>query len=205
MLHPHVGALSLATTHPPQLEGLPASFVKERSGEDGMVRLTLKYPDLLPVLANCEVEATRKSTNAARETAYGDNLELMAEGVTLRKQIAALLGYPSWAHYVTETRMAGSPEVVQHFLSKIRELATEGAAADVEQLRLAKAEHLATRGELGDGGAAAVKVEAWDTSFYHNLVLKRDHGVDSEAVRSYFPLTHVVATTMKIYQAPGWR
>ena len=31
-------------------------------------------------------------------------------------------------------------------------------------------------------------------------VLKRDYGVDTEAVRAYFPLDHVVATTMLIYQ-----
>ena len=36
--------------------------------------------------------------------AYGDNLALVAEGAQLRKQTAALLGYGSWAHYVTEAR-----------------------------------------------------------------------------------------------------
>ena len=70
------------------------------ASEDGMVRLSLKYPDILPVLANCEIESTRKAMNTARETAYGDNLELMAEGVSLRKRIATLLGYESWAHFV---------------------------------------------------------------------------------------------------------
>ena len=73
----------------------------------------------------------------ARETAYGDNLELMAKGVTLRKQTASLLGYPSWAHFVIERRMAGTPEAVTEFLGKIRDLAKDGASADREQLRQA--------------------------------------------------------------------
>lgn len=62
-------------------------------------------------MANCEVATTREKLSVTRETAYGDNLSLVAEGVGYRKQIAALLGYTSWAHFVTETRMSGSPEV----------------------------------------------------------------------------------------------
>jgi hypothetical protein len=32
-----------------------------------------------------------------RETAYANNLELVAEGIGYRKEIAALLGYKSWS------------------------------------------------------------------------------------------------------------
>jgi Zn-dependent oligopeptidase len=74
-------------------------------------------------MANCAVATTREKLSVTRETAYGDNLSLVAEGVGYRKQIAAMLGYPSWSHFVTETRMSGSPEVVVEFMDKIRDLA----------------------------------------------------------------------------------
>ena len=45
-----------------------------------------------------------------------------------------------------------------------------------------------------------MRIEAHDTSFYSALQLKREFGVDHEAVRAYFPLDHVVETTMQIYQ-----
>ena len=48
--------------------------------------------------------------------------------------------------------------------------------------------------------ATSVALEAWDTGFYANMILKREYGVDKEAVRQYFPLDHVVATTLDIYQ-----
>ena len=73
-----------------------------------------------------------KALLAARESAYGDNLELMAEGASLRKQTASLLGYASWAHFVIESRMAGTPETVVDFLGKVRSLAEKGAADDLE-------------------------------------------------------------------------
>ena len=41
---------------------------------------------------------------------------------------------------------------------------------------------------------------SWDLSFYHNLVLKRDYGVNTEKIKEYFPLDHVVAVTMETYE-----
>jgi len=193
-----------------ELQGLSDEFIKERTvtEEDlpaenpeaaavGDVVLTLKYPDILPVMSQCEVEATRRRLSTTREQAYGNNLELVAEGIGLRKEIAILLGYPSWAHFVTETRMSGNPETVVDFMSKIQSMAGEGLSGDIEKLAAAKAEHLASRGEMGEGGAV---IEAWDTSFYHNYILKKEHGVDEEAIRAYFPLDHILAVTLEIYQ-----
>ena len=180
-----------------ELEGLSDAFLAERRGADGKITISLKYPDLIPVLGECAVEATRKRLLQARETAYADNLELMAEGVGLRKQTATLLGYKSWSHFVIESRMAGTPETVIEFLGKVRSLASDGAAADLEALRLAKQAHLESRGEATSSDR--VTLEAWDGSFYTNQILKRDYGVDHEAVRQYFPLDHVVRTTMDIY------
>ena len=141
-----------------ELEGLPDGFVTERKGADGKVAVTLKYPDLIPIMGNCEVQETRRRVLEARESAYADNLELMAEGVRLRKQTAALLGFPSWAHYVIAPRMAGTPEAVVAFLGKIQALAEAGAKADLEKLRCAKAEHLRARGEAPAAGEAAVEL-----------------------------------------------
>lgn len=186
---------------PEDLDGCESDFIQERlDKETGKVKLTLKYPDILPVLQNCSVATTRREVTVARETAYGDNLELVAEGIQLRKQTAQLLGYPSWSHFVTSARMSGSPEKVTTFLGGIKDKALPGALADKERLRALKAAHLAERKELPEGGAAAVKLEAWDTSFYHALLLKREYGVDHEAIRKYFPCSVVVEGTLAIYQ-----
>lgn len=41
---------------------------------------------------------------------------------------------------------------------------------------------------------------ARDTSFYNDLLLQTKYGADSEAIRQYFPLDHVVEKTLSIYQ-----
>ena len=121
-----------------------------------------------PWLAVASLSVDRTFESPARGSAYGNNLDLVAQGIGFRKQTAALLGYPSWAHFVIERRMAGTPETVTAFLGKMTELAKDGAAADIERLRKAKQDHLASRGELPEGGADAVRLEAWDSSFYHD-------------------------------------
>eukprot|EP00928_Gymnodinium_smaydae_P054421 TRINITY_DN38196_c0_g1_i1.p1 TRINITY_DN38196_c0_g1~~TRINITY_DN38196_c0_g1_i1.p1 ORF type:complete len:694 (-),score=100.88 TRINITY_DN38196_c0_g1_i1:560-2641(-) len=184
-----------------QLTGLPETFIRDRLNADGEVTLTLKSPDLLPTMSQCEVGATREAMMKARESAYANNLELVAEAIILRKKIANLLGYKSWSHYVMEARMAETPEVVSEFLHGILKLAKDKSAKDQEEIRRAKIHHLKTRGELpaiSDG--ADVVLEAWDVTYYSNLILKRDHNVDQEAIREYFPLDHVVASTLGTYQ-----
>ena len=113
-----------------------------------------------------------------------------------------MLGYESWAHKTIETRMAGTPEAVTAFMGKVSKMAAAGAEKDLASLRAAKVAHLDGRGEIRGGGhgRAACRIEAWDTAFYSQRILKLEHGVDTEAVRQYFPLDHVVATTLAVYQ-----
>ena len=83
----------------------------------------------------------------------------MAEGVSIRKQIADLLGYKSWAHLSTETRMSGSPEAVTAFMDPLLAKVKEGAARDLARL---------TKLKGGD-------LEASDVSFYSAKLLKESY------------------------------
>eukprot|EP00038_Savillea_parva_P009892 m.186522 g.186522 ORF g.186522 m.186522 type:complete len:661 (+) comp16791_c0_seq1:44-2026(+) len=181
---------------PAELSGCPDEWMAARTDADtGEVVVTLKYPDIIPVLQLCEVAETRRKVSTAKECdAFGNNLELVAEGIALRKKIATLLGYPTWAHFATATRMSGSPEKIHEFLGPLRDKALAGAQRDLAALIALKRDH------LGLGADADVELDAWDVSFYSAMRLKKDHGVDHEAARAYFPLDHVVETTMQIYQ-----
>ncbi|CAD7940007.1 unnamed protein product [Amoebophrya sp. A120] len=180
---------------PEELKGCDAEWIKERTKENNTVTLTLKYPDLLPVLQNCEVGETRKKLTLARERAYGNNLDLVAEGINYRQQVAKILEFASWAHLVTQTRMSGNPEKVHKFLAEIREKALPGAKRDYARLLALKKTHLG----LPETDSSA-DLEAWDVSFYHSLLLKTEYGVDHEEIRQYFPADNVIKGTLQIYQ-----
>merc|ERR1712151_1204708 len=68
----------------------------------------------------------------------------------------------------------------------------------MERLRKLKEEHLKERGEFKAGDK--VELNSWDSAFYHDQLLKREYGVDHEAIRKYFPCPVVVEATLAIYQ-----
>ncbi|GMI36065.1 hypothetical protein TeGR_g10541 [Tetraparma gracilis] len=193
---------TVLTFSPEELAGCTNDFVEGHKKEHGKCEIKLNYPDIIPIMDSCSVEATRQALSKAREVdAYPGNLELVAEGIALRKQIAALLGRSSWAAHCTATRMSGSPENIKSFIDPLLEKCREGCQKDIEVLAEFKKE--GAGGDLPgstEGGGGSVEIHAHDTAYYSNLRMKRDYGVDSEAIRQYFPLDHVVKVTLEIYQ-----
>jgi Zn-dependent oligopeptidase len=189
-----------------ELKGCTEQFISDRLQPNGTVKIMLQYPDIIPIMDSCSVAETRKSLQRAREvTAYPGNLELVAQGIGIRKRIAEILGKKSWAELATESRMAGSPTIIKEFIEPLLVKCREGAEKDLEVLKELKIKENTSDADGGlpgavvDGSADGVSIEAHDTAFYSNLRLK-SHGVDTEAIRQYFPLSHVVGVTMDIYQ-----
>uniref|UniRef100_A0A7S4C954 Peptidase M3A/M3B catalytic domain-containing protein n=1 Tax=Eutreptiella gymnastica TaxID=73025 RepID=A0A7S4C954_9EUGL len=178
-----------------ELEGVPEDFLDSHKDDDGNIVVTLKGPDLLPVLKYCAISESRKKLMVARETAYGNNLELMDKGAKLRKQIAQILGYPTYADYIVERRMTGKVAVVTEFLSSLQAKLMEAGKRDLEALKEVKKAHMEARGEGYDG-----KLHAWDVSFYDQLLNTNKYGVDQNEIKEYFPLHKVVDGTLEIYQ-----
>ena len=81
-----------------ELEGVSETFIKFHTNTDtGKIDIPLKYPSISPILQSCVIEATRKKLSLYRGSAYNENLPLITEAVHVRKQIANLLGYPTYA------------------------------------------------------------------------------------------------------------
>ena len=185
---------------PEELKGCTEDFINDRLGKDEegtTCTITLKYPDIIPIGQTCDVASTRKAVAEAREgtMAYKNNLDLVAKGIQLRKEISSLLGYDSWAEYICSKRMSGSYQAVDDFLSNLQTKLTTAGKEDYNRLLTLKEHHCAEAGLDFDG-----KLNAWDTAFYDNLLLKTEYGVDVDKIKEYFPLDHVVETTLLIYQ-----
>lgn len=43
-------------------------------------------------------------------------------------------------------------------------------------------------------------MNAWDKSFYTNILKEKFYSIDEEKIKEYFPTDNVVAVTMEIYQ-----
>jgi thimet oligopeptidase len=167
-----------------ELDGLPDSYIDAlKPGDtDGRYRVSLDYPELHPFLQNAKnrqrrEELFRKKHSAAVE----ENRPLLEEALMLRRRIAELLGYESWAHHSMDVKMA-DPERVDQFYADLVPRLREKVVGEHEKMRHMLGE------EYGDD-----RLHAWDISYYGTRIRREEFGVDPYEVAKYFPLETVVA------------
>ena len=158
----------------------------EAHGRKGRYIFTLDKPSMIPFLTYAKNRALRREIYEAYLTRCNhdddhDNKAVVSEMARLRSEKARLLGYDSYAAYVTADEMAGTPEAVYAVLDEIWTPALERARAEVERM-----EPLLRR----DEGSEAT-LEPWDWWYYAEKVRRRDYALDDEALRPYFTLENV--------------
>jgi thimet oligopeptidase len=166
-----------------ECEGLPTAYL-ERMPRDGQGRVLIgfDYPDFNPFMANArDGEARRRLYLAYLNRGTPSNLAILDEIVALRRELASLYDLPSYAHYVTRRRMAGTPGAVQRFLDDVAAVVRESEVRDIEELRTLKAE---TTGAPLDSAS----IERWDVPYYSERLRERRYDIDQEALRAYFPM-----------------
>ena len=175
------------------LEGVSADFVSQiKTGEDQYTVDANVTPQFLAVASNCVKEETRKKLQMARDSRAKDkNLPIAAKVISLRAQLASLLGYPSWADYQTETRMAKSGANALDFLEKLKVGLQPKYDEEMAEFKKIKA---------GFSGSTNPDVKLWDWYFVSNQLEKQKYSVDEEALRVYFPMDRVLQGMFAVYE-----
>ncbi|HXM19295.1 MAG TPA: M3 family metallopeptidase [Candidatus Tumulicola sp.] len=117
------------------------------------------------------------------------NVQRLEEAIAVRDQLAHLLGFPTWAAYGLDAKMAKTPERVTAFLSNI----------DAKLLTKAKSE-IAVLAALKRSRGDRSPFRPWDYSYYERKLVKSKYAVDDAEVRQYFPVEKVIAAVLGIYQ-----
>ena len=184
-------AFQLEITDAADLDGLPTSVrdaareTAAAAGKPSSWIFTLHKPSLLPFLTYSTKRQLREQLytayleRCAAGTEY-DNTGLINDFIRLRTEKARMLGFDSYAHYVTSEQMAGTPAAVYTLLDSIWEPALERAKGE-----LADMEKLLRR---DDADAA---FESWDWWYYAEKVRKQNYSLDEEMLRPYFSLDNV--------------
>ncbi len=168
---------------PEQLAGLPQDWVESHPvGDDGLVELTLEYPDVVPMLTF----ATDRDARVAVATAFSNrawpaNDEVLVELMALRREHATLLGYDGWPAYDAEVKMIETGDAIAMFVDKISKAAESSAIRDRDIL-LAR-----IRQDRPD----AETLDAADNRFYTETIKREQHSVDAQEVRRYFAFDRV--------------
>ena len=185
-------AYTLHITDEQQLDGLPETAreaAQEAAREHGMEGwvFTLDAPSYSPFMMYSTQRELRKDLYMARNTLCikdndTNNLELCKRLVNLRREMAQLLGYDTFADYVMKHRMATTVENVYKLLNDLIEAYKPTAIKERKEI-----EALA-REEEGDG----FKMEQWDVAYYSQLLKKKKYDLDPEMLRPYLELGNVI-------------
>ncbi len=185
-------AFILNITDENDLDGLPetareaAATAAKEHGKQGWV-FTLDYPSYSPFMTYSTKRELRKEMYMQKNTVCThdnneNNLDICKKIVNLRREIAQLLGFDTYADYVLKNRMAGNAENVYKLLNDLIDAYMPTAKEEVKDI-----EDKAKAMEGND-----FIMEPWDFSYYsHKLQLER-YNLDSEMLRPYFELSKVI-------------
>jgi peptidyl-dipeptidase Dcp len=186
---------ALHLTSEADLAGLPdgvreaaAGLAKEREMK-GWV-FTLHAPSYVPFMQYSDRRDLREQMFRAyvRRSFRGnehDNRTLVTRLSGLRLHLARLLGYPDYASYALEERMASSPEEVNGFLARLLKASTPAGRRDLHDM-----EQYAR--DLGHTG----RLERWDWAYYSEKLRMERFNIDDEALRPYMPLGKVTEAVL---------
>lgn len=181
-----------------ELDGVSEQVLKQlKKTEDGSKYIvTMKYPEMLPVLEKCHNPKTRRTlAEASQRRLLKENVPLLEKTVELRQQLANLLGFETPAHHLLANKMALKPNAVLTFLEDLCAKLEPGLDKELAAAVAAKDEEAKKRGYEADG-----KMNYWDRLYGSELILNRDYAIDNEAISEFFPMEHVVQATLDIYQ-----
>ncbi len=178
-----------------ELAGLPDSVraaarqMAELKGKEGWL-FTLDIPSYLPVMMysdNRELRAemyeafTTRASDQGPNAGKWDNSAIMSELLTLRRELAQLLGFANYAELSLATKMADKTEQVVRFLTNLAAKSLPQGKAELEEIRAFAAE------QHGQSELAA-----WDLAYYAEKLKQHKFSISDEQLRPYFPASKVV-------------
>ena len=200
---------------PNDLTGLPQDYLTRHGVQtndgalvaDAPVVLTTDPPDMSPVMNYAaSAKLRRRMYLAYNDRGYPANKQVLHDLLSLRQEMAELLGFRSWADLATVDQMMGSAENMRSFLKEVEAAARETAAHEFAELEAFVAVH----------NREALPLTLSDARFWEEQYRREKYDFDSQSVRPYFPYEQVeegiLATAGKLFgvrferaeDAPVW-
>ena len=155
-------------------------------GQQGWL-FTLDMPSYSPFMTYSTQRELRKQMYMARNTVCThdnseNNLAICQRLVNLRREIAQLLGYKTYADYVLKRRMASNTRGVYKLLNDLITAYKPTAIKEREELKKSLPQPLQKEGGM----------KPWDTGFYTHKLQMKKYNLDAEMLRPYFQLDKVI-------------
>jgi peptidyl-dipeptidase Dcp len=175
------------------LSGLPASSIQAAAelakdkGLEGKWVFTLDAASRIPFLQYADKRELRQQmlegyAHKGNNNNANNNKEVVQKIASLQYRKAKLLGFPDYASFALDDRMAKTPAAVNDFLQKLWEPTKKVTAQELAELQ-----------KLANASGLNGRIEPWDWWYYTEKLRKSKFDLNEEDIRPYFQLENVRA------------
>lgn len=192
-------AWELLVENEAELDGLPqinkdaARASAEAKGHAGKWRITLQAPSFVPVLEHVKSAELRRKvwegTTTIGHAGAWDNTELVWSILSLRHEMAEILGKERFADHVLERRMAKDGATALAFVEDLHRRTLAAFERESDELRQYQAEK---------SGQPVVRMQPWDVAYWSEQMRKERYDLDDDRLRPYFPIEGVIGGMFRI-------
>jgi len=162
-----------------------AAAAAKAAGLEGKWLFTTQKPSMLPFLQFDQNRALREKLYAGYikrgdNDNANDNKKIVSEIVKLRLERARLLGYPTFADYTLEVRMAKNPKAVYDLLDRLWAAASKVAKREAREMQA-----------IIDKEKGGFKLAPADWWYYAEKLRKQKYDLNDAELKPYFVLANV--------------
>ena len=189
-LRASTNSLEIVVDDASQLAGIPAGIVSTaaeeaaKRGKDGKWVFTLHAPSRLPVLKYADNRDLREKMyqgymNLASSAPY-DNRPVIGKLIKARAKKAHLLGFDTFAAYMTDNVMAKTPDAARNLLLQIWGPTKDRANEEIAEMQT-----------FINQSGQNFKLAPWDYYYYAEKVRQKKFDLDENEVSAYFSVDNV--------------
>jgi thimet oligopeptidase len=168
---------------PEELVGLPQDYIDARPpGPDGTITLTTATTDYQPVMSYAASnDLRRRFSEVYAQRAWPQNDEVLRQILTLRAELAQMLGRANYAELALEDKMLRTPERVQQLMAETYAAARPAAERD----------YALNLGVLQQIEPDAERIEFWQSGYVSTRAQQELFDYNPQEARQYFAYTDV--------------
>lgn len=156
--------------------------------------VTLQYTSMGPLLKYAENEELRRkvfvASDAVGAEAPYDNEQLVRRIIELRREMATLLGFKSYADLTTHNRMAESGDTAMNFVNDLHRKTLPAFQRDVKELF----DYIGSK-----TGVRPNKIHPWSRAYWTEKLRAEKYDFDAEQLRPYYAADNVFRGMFDIY------
>lgn len=181
----------LLLTNADDIAGLPEINVQQAAEKAKANRVEgwwfdLYAPSYIPFMSYIDNRRLRKSMYLAYNTrcsrGENNNTDICKKIINLKKELAQILGYDTYATYVLKNRMAEHSSNVNNFLNDLQVSYLPYAKDEVKEIQKFASEY------LGED----IELQPWDFPYFSQKLKQRKYNFDPDQVRPYLELSNVI-------------